>query len=132
MLMVAGLFVALVVAGLVLGELDWRSAGGFVLAAVGLFAGFAAFRWPLMWYTAALAGVDIVLVLWVFKGNLPPVRTLPARSCGPFGGSERPGYARVAGFDSHTFSSWSAAGSSPAAAVRRVCRRTVSGATRIV
>ena len=70
MLLVALLFVALLVAGVALGELEWRPLLGFVLVAAGGLAAFIVFRWPPMWYTAVLAGLDVVLVLWVFKGNL--------------------------------------------------------------
>ena len=70
MLIAAGLFAALLVAGLMLGELDWKGLAGFVLAAGGLFAAFVACRWPLMGYTAVLAALDVVLVLWVFRGDV--------------------------------------------------------------
>ena len=70
MLLAALLFVALLVAGVTLGELEWRALLGFVLVAAGVLAAFLAFQWPLIWCTVVLAGLDVVLVLWVFKGDL--------------------------------------------------------------
>jgi hypothetical protein len=70
MFLVALLFVTLLVAGVALGELEWRAILCFLLVAAGGLAAFIVFRWPPMWYTVVLAGLDVVLVLWVFKGNL--------------------------------------------------------------
>jgi hypothetical protein len=70
MLIAGAFFIVLLVAGVAMGELDWRGLLGFVLTAAGLLGAFVLLGWPSAWYTAVLAGLDVVLVLWVFKGNL--------------------------------------------------------------
>ena len=59
--------------GVVRGELEWPHLLGFIGAA-GLSLGLILLmEWPLIWYTAVLALLDIVLVILIFKGN-PTIR----------------------------------------------------------
>ena len=70
MLFVAILFVVLLFTGVVRGELEWPHFLGF-LGAAGLTLGLILLmEWQLIWYTAVLALLDVVLVIWIFKGNL--------------------------------------------------------------
>lgn len=70
MLMVGALFIVLLGAGVLLGEIDWRGLAIVVLTAGAALGAFALFDWPFVWFVAVLAGLDVILVLWIFKGNL--------------------------------------------------------------
>ncbi len=70
MLLVAILFAVLLFTGVVRGELEWPYFLGFLGAAGMSLGAILLMDWPLMWYTAILALLDVVLVIWIFKGNL--------------------------------------------------------------
>lgn len=65
MLLVALLFVTLLVAGVALGELEWRAILCFLLVAAGGLAAFIVFRWPPMWYTAAPQVYQNAHAMWM-------------------------------------------------------------------
>ena len=69
MLFVAPIFLILLFTGVVRGELEWPHLLGFVLSAGGALALILAMQWPLIWYAAVLALLDVMLVIWIFKGN---------------------------------------------------------------
>lgn len=70
MLLVAALFLALLIAGVWLGELSWRAAGGFFLTPCVLFPVILLSGMSPMILMVALALLDIILVLMIFKGDL--------------------------------------------------------------
>lgn len=62
-------FVVLLVAGLVLGELSWRQVGGFA-AVVGAPFVLHYLSLPFLIYFGVLAVLDVTLVLMIFKGDI--------------------------------------------------------------
>ncbi len=69
MLIVAVLFLILLFTGVVRGELEWPHLLGFLVAAGAGLGLILLMQWPFIWYAAFLALLDVVLVLWIFKGN---------------------------------------------------------------
>jgi len=70
MLIAILLFVILLATGLVRGEFEWWVVLGFLLVAAGASGALFAFDWPLMWGAAIFAVLDVVLVFWIFKGDM--------------------------------------------------------------
>ena len=73
MLIVAVLFLILLFTGVVRGELEWPHLLGFLVAAGTGLGLILLLQSPLIWFAAILALLDVVLVLWIFKGN-PAIR----------------------------------------------------------
>jgi len=62
--------VVLLILGLRLGELRWRHVAMVITITIGAFALFIRFKLPPLLYTGVLAGIDIVLILVIFKGDI--------------------------------------------------------------
>ena len=60
----------LLVAGRVMGELPWARIGVCLGFAAVVFVVFAAFGWPFNIYTVLITVMDIVLVFFIFKGDV--------------------------------------------------------------
>jgi hypothetical protein len=70
MLLALAAMIVLFAVGLRLGELRWMHVVYCLVAAIfGLFV-FAAFNWHPIGYTAILAGIDIILILAIFKSDI--------------------------------------------------------------
>ena len=63
------LFVILLAVGLVRGEFEWWIVLGFLRAAAAANGALLAFGGPLIWSAAIFAGLDIVLSIWIFRGD---------------------------------------------------------------
>jgi hypothetical protein len=63
-------FVVLLGFGIVMEELTWPQVGLCLLLAIGALAVIIALQWPSIVFSSALALLDVVLVLVVFKGDI--------------------------------------------------------------
>ena len=64
------LFVILLFTGLVRGEFEWWVVLGFLVVGTGAVVALFVFELPLIWTAAIFAVLDIVLVFWIFKGDV--------------------------------------------------------------
>jgi hypothetical protein len=70
MLLALIVFIMLLACGIFMQELRWMHVGMCLLLVVLAAALFATFHWQPIFYNAVLAGMDIVLILVIFKGDI--------------------------------------------------------------
>ena len=65
------IFVVLLGVGLWLGEIGWKAVGVHLLLAGASVGMIVLFNWPLMLLCVVLALLDILLILMIFKSDIP-------------------------------------------------------------